>query len=73
MDGARILPRGYSETGNATTSNSKSNLPDPLHSYFEYYYENAQAKDLIRGESANIFGQSSEGVTALTDRRRRGQ
>ena len=47
-------------TGNATTNNSKSNLHDPFHSYFEYYYENAQAKDLIRGESAIMFGQSSD-------------
>ena len=82
MDGTRILlavelwttTRGYChDGGNATTNNSKSNLHDPFHSYFEYYYENVQAKDLVRGESAIMFGQSSEDVTVLTDRRRRGQ
>ena len=66
----RILPR----RGECNDQQQQEqNLHDPFHSYFESYYENAQAKDLTRGESANIFGQSSEDVTMLTDRRRRGQ
>ena len=66
----RILPR----RGECNDQQQQEqNLHDPFHSYFESYYENAQAKDLTRGESANIFGQSSEDVTVLTDRRRHGQ
>ena len=61
----RILPR----RGECNDQQQQEqNLHDPFHSYFEYYYENAQAKDLIRGESAIMFGQ-----TVLSDRRRRGQ
>ena len=45
----------YHDGVNATTNNSKSTLHDPFHSYFEYHYENAQAKDLIHSRGIGHY------------------
>lgn len=57
------------------TNNSEppdSELHDPYHSYFEYYYDDQQhgKQHLIRGESGNLLSQDSQHNAAVNARRR---